>query len=254
MLIAAPTLAHEFWIAPKKYQVEKGEMLVADLKNGEEFAGITLGYFERQIVRSDHITSAGVRATEGRTGDVPALTLPPQPEGLVVLVHQTTPSSLKYTEWEKFVAFAAHKDFPDIAARHDALGAPRTGFREVYGRFAKALVAIGDGAGADAPTGMETEFVAMTNPYDANFTDEMKVQLLYRNTPRADAQVEVFERAPEGAVTITLTRTDAAGMATVPVKRGHDYLLDGVVLRPYAGDMDAVWETLWAALTFRVPN
>jgi hypothetical protein len=39
----------------------------------------------------------------------------------------------------------------------------------------------------------------------------------------------------------------------IPVKSGHEYLLDAVVLRAADPDDGAVWETLWAALTFAVP-
>ena len=84
------------------------------------------------------------------------------------------------------------------------------------------------------------------------------MRLLYQGGPRADAQIEIFERDARGAVTITTLRTDSAGEARIPVKPGHDYLLDAVVLREPAPDLaaehDAVWETLWAALTFGVPQ
>ena len=90
----------------------------------------------------------------------------------------------------------------------------------------------------------------------------MKVALRYQDAPRPDAQIEVFERGPEGDVTITMHRTDTAGEAVIPVSKGHEYLFDAVVLRPVEGvgtgkDVDAnqpVWETLWAALTFSVPQ
>jgi hypothetical protein len=86
----------------------------------------------------------------------------------------------------------------------------------------------------------------------------MAVALFYQDAPRPDAQVEVFARAPDGTVTVTLHRTDAAGEARVPVAPGHDYLFDAVVLRPSleAGSQERapVWETLWAALTFAVPD
>ena len=102
----------------------------------------------------------------------------------------------------------------------------------------------------------------MTNPYDANFDNQMKVRLLYQDEPRADAQVEVFDRAPDDSVTISLHSTDAAGEAVIPVTAGHEYLFDAVVLRTAADAQtggsytpdEPVWETLWAALTFQVPQ
>lgn len=251
---ATVALAHEFWIEPAQYQVQSGAPLVADLRNGQAFSGVELAYFTKRFQRFDMIQTGQTAPVDGRMGDVPAIQTTAADDGLLVIVHQTMPKSLKYTTWQKFAQFAAHKDFPDMAARHDARGLPEKGFRESYTRYAKALVGVGDARGADAPTGMETEFVALANPYTDDLSRGMGVQVLYRNAPRANVQIEVFDRAPDGQVTITLSRTDSHGKAAIPVVAGHIYLLDAVVLRDAPADGEEVWETLWAALTFAVPD
>lgn len=255
----APLAAHELWIEPENYQVASGSAIRANFKNGQEFKGNTLSYFDRGSARFDVAFDGKIAALKPRAGDSPALQMDaPDSEGLFVVVYETTPSTISYKEWEKFANFAAHKDFPNADADHAAAGWPRDGFKELYTRHAKSLIAIGNGAGADRAYGLETEFVALSNPYDAEFGDQMEIALFYQNAPRADAQVEVFDRAPDGTVTITLNRTDTAGHATIPVSPGHSYLFDAVVLRPaaQAGSTPdaAVWETLWAALTFAVPQ
>ncbi len=248
-------LGHEFWIEPARYAQPAGEPLIAQLKNGQDFAGNNQTFFERRFTRFELIGDGQVLPVAGRSGDIPALTAYVPGDGLWTIVHETTPLKLTYKTWEKFQAFADHKAFPDIRARHDARGLPEAGFVETYTRHAKALVAVGDGVGADVATGMETEFVALANPYTDDLTAGFPVRLLYQAAPRADAQIEIFDRAPDGSVTVTTTRTDAAGEAVIPVQSGHEYLLDGVVLRPAdpATEDDAVWRTLWAALTFAVP-
>ena len=252
-LIARPALAHEFWIAPQNYQVETGGTLLADLRTGQNFNGAAYPFFAAQTARFELIRDGRAEVYTGRMGDLPALSTAAGAEGLVVILHQTTASTVAYASWEKFATFAAHKDFPDIRARHIGRGLPEDGFREVYTRYAKALVGVGAARGADAPTGMETEFVALANPYIDDLADGFAVQLLYRGTPRAMAQIEVFDRAPGSAVTVTRLRTDTAGKALIPVTPGHEYLLDAVVLRPAPEDAAAVWETLWAAMTFSAP-
>lgn len=253
LLTALPALGHEFWIEPQEYQVETGAEIVANLRNGQNFAGIDLAYFERRTVRFDLVQDGATTPVEARMGDVPALRTRATAEGLMVIVHQTAPATLTYKEWEKFAKFAAHKDFPDIRARHAARGLPETGFTESYSRFAKALVAVGDGQGSDIRTGMETEFVVLTNPYTAEPGTPIEVLVLYAEAPRTNAQVEIFDRSPDGTVTVTTTRTNAEGVASVPVIPGHDYLLDAVVLRPAPKGGEAVWETLWASTSFSVP-
>ncbi|WP_299627443.1 DUF4198 domain-containing protein [uncultured Tateyamaria sp.] len=252
-IYAGVATAHEFWIEPEAFQVATGAQIQAKLKNGQEFEGTTLSYFTRNIARFDVVTGDVVTPVKGRMGDNPALDIKSQQPGLVIVVHETTPSFVTYKAWEKFQAFADHKDFPNILARHAANGFGPAPFKERYTRHAKALIAVGDGAGADRALGLKTEFVALTNPYDAGFNGTMGVLLLDEGAPRADAQVEVFDRAPDGTVTISLHRTDAQGIAAVPVTPGHDYLFDGVVLRTADDSDEAVWDTFWAALTFGVP-
>ncbi|ATF18442.1 DUF4198 domain-containing protein [Phaeobacter gallaeciensis] len=258
-------LAHEFWIAPEKYQVKLGASVQADLRNGQVFSGARLAYFDRNIARFEVWNQAEAHPYSGRMGDLPALQLEAPAEGLLVVAHETTPDHLTYDSWEDFVKFAAHKDFPDIEQRHSARNLPRTGFAERYTRHAKSLIAVGNGAGSDRAIGMLTEFVALANPYSDDLSTGLPVELRFQNRPRADAQVEVFERAPDDTVSVTLIRTDADGRAVVPVKSGHIYLLDAVVLRPVdpeaasrndsatKGQPTPVWQTHWAALTFAVP-
>lgn len=231
-LPALPLSAHEFWIEPQEYQVPAGENLTADFRNGEHFKGAALAYLDRRSARLELILGDQQIALSPRSGDLPALTLPmPARGGLAVLVHETTPSVLTYSEWEKFTRFAAHKDFAEAGRDHLAAGWPQQGFKESYTRHVKALIGVGSGAGADRAMGMETEFVALSNPYAPGFAGEMQVRLLYQGAPRADAQVEVFERDASGAVTVSLHRTDASGEAQVPVTAGHRYLFDAVLLR-----------------------
>ena len=252
-LIACPAFAHEFWISPQNYQVETGAPLLADLRTGQNFTGAAYPFFAGQTARFELIRDGRAEVYTGRMGDLPALSTAAGDDGLVVILHQTMPSTVAYATWEKFAEFAAHKDFPDIRARHLARGLPEDGFREVYTRYAKALVGVGAARGADAPTGLETEFVALTNPYTDDPADGFLVQLLYRGMPREQAQVELFDRAPGDAVTVSRLRTDAAGKVRIPVTPGHEYLLDAVVLRPAQAGAAAAWETLWAAMTFSAP-
>lgn len=248
--------AHEFWIDPLAYQVQPGAPIEAQLKVGQEFNGSSYPYRPSQIARFDLVTAEAVTEVKARIGDNPALDMPAPTEGLVIVVHETEDSRLTYTEFEKFEKFVAHKDLKDVIAQHDARGISREKFTESYRRYAKALIGVGNAQGADAPVGMKTEIVALANPYTDALT-EMPVQVLLDGAPRADAQVELFERNAENEVTVTLHRTDAQGKASVPVKKGHSYLVDAVVAEALANDNPddgAVWKTHWAALTFAVPE
>lgn len=261
-ILAAPLQAHEFWIEPQDYTVAEGSPVTATFRNGEEFAGSAFSYIPSRSVLFDMVTGDTVTEVPARLGDSPAFNLADTVPGLLTIVHETTDSTLTYTEkagrsgWERFVGFAEHKQLGDVAAAHVERGLPQEMPVERYSRFAKALVAVGDGAGQDARRDLRTEFVALENPYTDDVSNGLDVQLFFGDAPKADAQIEMFDKAPDGTVTITLHQTDAEGRATLPVTPGHSYLLDSVTLLPLepAAEGDPIWQTLWAALTFAVPG
>ncbi len=253
---ASPALSHELWIEPLQWQAGPGDQLQADLVNGQEFEGNRLPYLADHIAQFNLYSESRATRVQSRAGARPAMDSPAHGEGLHIAAYQSTPSTLTYEEWDAFLRFAEHKDLGDVAAMHEARGLPQTDFVETYTRFSKALIAVADGMGSDRRLGLETEIVALDNPYTAG-ADAIRVQLFYQGGVRAEEQIEIFDRSPSGDVTVTTTRTDAEGIATIPVTAGHDYMLDAVVLREPTSRLvegtGAVWETLWANLTFHVP-
>lgn len=256
-LLATPLSSHEFWISPDTYSVETGASITAAFRVGQNFEGSSYAFIEFRSERFDMVTADGNAPVPARMGDTPALNITRDTDGLVVIVHETSTSTLRYTEWEKFVKFVDHKDFAGLYDAHAARNLPQEDFVESYARFAKSLIAVGNGAGTDSFTGLKTEIVAVTNPYTDDLSDGMVVDVIYDGAARPNAQIELFEKTPDGEVTITLHRTDETGRGSFPVKPGHEYLVDAVVIED-TGNNDAtagpVWHTLWASLTFQVPN
>jgi uncharacterized GH25 family protein len=262
LLLAPPALAHELWVEPEAFQVAGDGMLVADLVNGQEFEGVHLAYIPQRFVRFEVVNGDEIAPVMMRIGDSPALNIPTLGDGLNVVVYESTVSTVNYEELAKFLRFVTHKDLlggPEaVTELHQERGLPEADFDEAYTRYSKSLIGVGEGEGSDAVVGLETELVALTNPYTDDLSAGFRVQLYYQGEVRADEQVEIFDRAPNGTVTISTVRTDAEGIAVVPVTAGHDYMLDAVVLREpsaeLASETGAVWETLWANLTFGVPE
>ncbi len=252
---ALPLHAHEFWIDPVEFQVNVGAKIEAHHRVGSEFIGPKHSYLGPRTTTQAFGHQGKIMDLPARSGDRPAMQMPDAPEGLITLIHETTDSDLTYQEWQKFVDFIEHKDFAWAAEMHKDRGLPETGFAETYRRHAKALVAVGSGAGSDVRAGMDVEILALTNPYTDAMTDGMKVQVWLKDKPRADAQVELFEETPEGTINITLHRTGDDGTVTLPVKSGHTYMVDHVALFGTAPNppINAVWHSAWANLTFRVP-
>lgn len=255
--LAAPLSAHEFWLEPTAYQVPVDGRLTANIVNGQNFEGVILPFLPQRFVHFKDFVGDKVSDVEGRPGDTPALDMAPLAEGLNVLAYQARYATVDYETWEKFEKFALHKDLGDLLPRHQERGYPMENFKELYARYSKTLIGVGNGAGSDRRVGLETEIVALTNPYTDDLSAGMKVQLFYQANARANSQIEVFEKAPDDTVSIFLVRTDSNGIATIPVKSGYAYMADAVVLRDpsenNATATGAIYETLWANLTFAAP-
>ncbi len=176
----------------------------------------------------------------------------------MILVYQSTPTTLTYRSYDLFKGFVEHKKLGDTLARHEERALPHERVRESYTRFSKSLVGIGTAIGADQNTGMLTEIVALKNPYTDDLTAGLPVLLLYKDTPRQHQQIEIFEKTPEGIVNVSTVMTDNKGHATIPVNAGSIYMLDAEVMREPTAELaqsaDVMWESLWANLTFKVPN
>lgn len=255
LTLAAPLSAHEFWISPVNYVISPQGQVQADIRVGQNFNGPAYSYQERLFERFDVVTNTGLIPVEGRTGDVPAMSFDALPEGLAIIVHETGDNRLTYKEWAKFKKFVDHKDMQGVLDTHLERGIPQEDFRELYRRYAKSLVAIGNGEGSDQRVGLRTEIVALKNPYSGPIS-EMEVEVLLEGEPRKQAQIELFVKDPNGDVTIELYRTDDLGRGKFPVQSGHEYLVDAVAMEPLENDdpeKGPVWISLWAALTFLVP-
>ncbi|MBO6602478.1 DUF4198 domain-containing protein [Rhodophyticola sp.] len=254
-LVAGKAGAHEFWIDAEDYAVAPGETLTAHLRVGQAFSGGPISYLPRNFVRFDVFAGGDIRPVEGRFGDIPALSMGDLPGGLAVIVHQTTENRLTWSEWERFLAFAEHKDLGDVTAMHETRDLSRENVREIYIRYAKSMVAVGDGVGADSRVGLRAELVALANPYTDDVGGGMPIQLWYDGAPQADYQVELFARDAADEVTITYHRTDANGVVVLPVRSGMIYMADAVFLEPLEPEAegDAIWATHWANMTFAVP-
>ena len=257
-LFPAFVQAHELWVAPTQYQVARGEKIVADLRNGQDFRGVKLPYLAMKIERFDLTNGVDAAEIVMRNGDIPALVVPALGEGVNILAYQSNLSKVSYQTWGKFDEFVTHKDLGVTLADHLAKAFPVENFSEVYRRYSKSLIGVGNAKGMDTQLGMFAEFVALTNPYIAPPDQGFALQLNFGGQPSAFKQVEVFDKAQDGVVAISIVKTDALGRAIIPVQAGHEYMLDAVYLRSpeqaLGEKWGAIYESLWANLTFYVPH
>ena len=176
----------------------------------------------------------------------------------MTLIYQSGYSTITDREYEKFVNFVTEKGFPEVVDAHAARDLPQNPIKEAYVRFAKSLIAVGEGTGEDTARGLELEVVALDNPYTSEGAD-LRFQVLYRDVPLIENKVTVFARDAGGEVTTFDLETTAEGTVSFQPVPGTSYLVDTVVIREPARDLvletkGAAWESLRASLTFRAPD
>jgi Domain of unknown function (DUF4198) len=248
--------AHEFWFLPEDFTVDPGAQVRANLRIGSHMVGPDLPFLRANLPRYEVHLGDVVTPITARTGDIPAVNQAVEGTGLAVLVGETTDLLLTYEDFEKFRAFTQHKAMPWLVDQHLARGLPATGFSETFRRYAKSLVAIGDGVGSDRVMGLRIEIVALTNPYVDDMSQGMRLRVLMDGAPRVAAQLLLLATAADGTVTETPYVTDANGEATVTAVSGTTYLADSVDIFALPNDDVAagpVWHSDWASLTYAVP-
>lgn len=260
--------AHEFWLYPHAWLLEKDQELRVDLRVGTEFNGYQKIYLPDHIRRFDLTGPNSQTPFKGRLGDRPAGKIIPKEEGLQIIAHVTGFSSLTYETLDKFQAFASEKGYPDAVFMHRARRLAEQNFSEDYRRFAKSLVAVNTAAGQDRVLGLEVEITALQNPFVMQ-GDLLELRLDRGGRPWSNVQVTVLARSlepepgtttkttPGTTVSTTRYRTDEDGRIKIRTALGHEYLVDAVSLDPIdpqESNSGAVWLSRWASLTFARPK
>ncbi|AKH99933.1 nickel uptake transporter family protein [Hoeflea sp. IMCC20628] len=254
MLAVSPVSAHEFWIEPHVFSIKPQTEIRADLRVGQDFKGDAFPYIPSRFTAFKHYDSLGETDITGTTGDLPALTLMPQSEGLNIFTYVSVGERIRFKEWEKFAAYLELEGLNSIPARHDARGLSRDDVRELYTRCAKTLVNVGDATrDQDRATGMRLELVAGQNPQALSAGAKMSFTLLWEGQPLDDTQVALFQRGNDGTLAArTLARTNENGQASFTLPASGTYLAAGVHMIEAPAERNADWESYWASLTFAV--
>lgn len=256
LLASATVRAHEYWIEPFRFKVAASERIVADLRTGQYFKGNSQVFLPDKFVAFTVTDASGTRPIEGRMGDLPAVNIPTRETGLHVLALHTAPSSITHADFAKFEQFLHREGLDWVLDAHFDRGLGKDGIKELFSRYAKSLIQVGESAGRDRAVGMPFELVAETNPYTDPTVAQVEVQLLFQGEAQPNAQIAVFNKREGCGTTRETTLTDAGGRARIPVDTGGRFLINAVHMVTLSPERrtDAVWESLWASLTFELPE
>lgn len=264
--IAASACAHDFWIAPSSFRPIAGEGIEVALRIGDDFPGEAYGRNPRHLrafVAVGPGSSGQARPIPGNTGEDPAGLLQLDKPGLYVIGYRSHRSEATL-EAEKFEDYLVEEGLESISKIRSERGQSDQPGREAYSRCAKTLLRVTPGEaeenatpaeafeGFDRPLGLTLELIPETDPYQARPDQPLTVRLLYQGEPAAGVLIEAAHAS--GQIEHLSGRTDKEGRVAFTLPAAGVWRLAGVYMSE-ANDIPGIdWESLWASLTFELPE
>jgi uncharacterized GH25 family protein len=243
--------AHEFWIDPVAYAPKPGASVPIVFRIGSDFEGGTYPFVRELSERFSIVDRTGEHAITTLDGDDPAAEIEFKQAGLAIVIHQRKSEQVEFDIFEKFETSLRYEGLERFVDLHLSSGRPKVGIRDSYSRFAKSLIAVGDGDGDDRAVGLPFELIAEKNPYKVGAAAMLPVRVLHVGAPIADILVKCFNRNdPQSPRT---ARTDKDGRVAFDVSGSGEYLISAVHMTPPPPTENADWSSLWASLTFARP-
>ncbi len=257
-LVAAPVLAHDFWLQPQRFQVAPNAPLGATFQVGHGALRERWNNNDRIVMLADFFAG---RRTDRRSdlrsgGDADFVTRFALP-GLHVLGMQ---SNYAFSQLPaiRFNDYAKVEGLVLIIAARQRLGKTGAPGLERYSRRAKALIQVGAQTAvnrhfATRPIGLKLEIVPDRNPYALDASRMLPVHVLYNGRRLANATVKLTNLADD-AKPVAVMITNRAGQARFRIPASGNWLLNTVWAEPVVGDSRADFDTTFSSLTFGYPG
>lgn len=159
-----------------------------------------------------------------------------------------------------FNEYLVHEGLVDEIAEREATGKANDDAAERYSKHVKAIVQVGDGRSGEWATelGYPVEIIPLQNPYDLGVGEDLQVRFLRAGKPVEDAVLYAnheFNHGHDdrgGHVEAVMTRTDAHGVATIPLSGGGRWYIRTIHMVETASEAEVDYESNWATLTFQI--
>lgn len=245
-------VAHEFWLEAIGYRVKVGTSIPIVQRSGMELQGLSYPYLSEDTRRFATVTNGVEAKIEAIEGDDPAAEVVVRQPGLVAVIYHGAINTVEFATFSKFEESARFEHLDHIVEAHRRSSKPNTRIVEGYARCAKALIGVGHARGSDRATGLPLEMIAERNPYELRSGDVLPVQILLEGKPLAGVTIKVFTSStakdPRRIV------ADANGRAQFSLEKSGEHMLHAVFMREPRKGEPGHWFSLWASLTFKIPE
>lgn len=252
LLAGAPAAAHDLWIEPSTFHPAPGATVAVRLRVGQNFVGEPLPRYERLLERFVLSSSDGDRAIDGKEGDEPAGSIAIPSSGVHLVGYRSNNSYLSL-EPRKFDDYLKDEGLERVIALRGQKGQSEEPSREFFARCAKALLSAGNGprTGFDRVLGFTFEIIPEKDPEGWRPRRALPFRLLYEGKPLAGALVVAMpQQTPAEKLS---ARTDTNGRVAFALPHAGVWLVKAVHMLEADG-RKADWQSLWASLTFEIPD
>ena len=259
--IAAPAMAHDFWVEPTVYWMAPEATTGLTLQVGHGLDRQRSKIPQRRVTRFTASGPVGTvvdlrdRLTLGAEAADGAFRL--AAPGTHVLALQTDNRAQSHLPAGRYNAYLEAEGLtPAQTWRHENHEADRES-SEIYSRQAKALVQVGPPGGDQAqvtrPLGLLLEIVPEHSPYALPHTASLPVRVYFEGQPLAGALVKLTD-LDHDAAPLAAVRTDTRGRARFDLPGPGRWLLNVVWTKHLPPTAEADFETTFSSLSFGLPT
>ncbi len=253
LAFAVPATAHDLWLIPPS-GAKANERITVKAISGMEFPKGDRAPDPTKFAKRRGFDPTGKEfevEAAGMDDKAGLLTFSPKASGIYAVAVESSPKVLQL-DAEAFNDYLVSDGLPHIyklRSKEKTLDRPAV---ERYSKSPKALFKVGDGKTGDAtkPLGLPLEIVPLADPFTKKVGEALKVKVLFREKPLADANLG-WSHPGDGDAPAGTVRTDAKGEALVPLaKTGPMTIRLTHMTRPKSKDYE--WESFWTTLTFEL--
>ena len=247
--------AHDYWIAPQNYQPQVGQSVAIKLFVGDHFSEEKERPLQQRmtvdfLLHSETVPPKNLIVDE-RFTKMPVAQFVVNKPGTHIISMQRDWAQIEMTG-EKFHQYLEHEGLHHIIAQRKEAGEADKPGTERYRRYLKSLIVVDGKRTAlwSKPLGHKLEIIPLSDPTVAKQNETVQFRVLLDNNALANVQLAALGRQAD-KVTDIHTTTGKNGIASLKLPHTGEWLVRLVYLRRCEQkEVDADWESFWAALTF----
>lgn len=243
--------AHDFYMEPSTGRSAVNEPVSLSVVQVDGVLSETFPYYPELSSRLFLQSDSGRVDIEPEIGGDPIATVRPAKAGFHIAGLQTQPRRVELAP-EIFQIYVGDKGLDDIIAKNKT--APNAKIREIYTRYAKVVLAVGENPQNDLPQrplGFEFELSPVGEFANWRPNKPLTFQLTLSSEPVQNTLIAIhYKNKWEEKVE---ARSDENGRITVTLPHAGLWVAHAVHIEPRPADETLDWESYWASLTFELP-